>query len=352
MIVKGAFLMQKNRIICKDIEEILHEDLPWEQLRGATVAVSGASGILPSYMVETLLALNAHGYGIRVVGLVRNIEKARKRFACWSEEEGLTLVHHDVCEPLELDAPVDFVIHAAGQASPKFYGVDPVGTAEGHAIGTREMLRFAAGKHVRGFLYFSSCAVYGYVAGDTIDESYVGRVDSMNLRSCYPEGKRMGETLCMAYRHQYGVPVKILRIAHTYGPLMPLDDGRSFADFVGNVLRGEDIALNSDGSAIRPMLYLSDAIRAYFRVMLCGTVGEAYNIVSDEETTILHLAQMLVSLVPEKRLRVTHKPMAEGYLQSGEQHLKISTEKIKALGWKQHYTIREGFRRTIESYQA
>lgn len=344
--------MQKNRIIREDLEEILSEELPWEAFRGATVVVSGASGILPSYLVETLLTLGARGYDIHVIGLVRHLEKARQRFADWSEAEGLTLVQHDVCEPLSLEGPVDFVIHAAGQASPRFYGVDPVGTAEGHALGTAQMLRFAAAKHVRGFLQFSTCAVYGYAAEGVIDESYVGRVDPMELRSCYPEGKRLGETLCVAYHHQYDVPVKILRIAHTYGPRMPLDDGRVFADFVGNILHGEDIKLNSDGSAVRPMLYLSDAVRAYFRVLLCGADGEAFNVVSDEETSILHLAETLVALYPEKHLHVTHKNMAAGYLQSGEQHLRISNEKLKRLGWRQHYSIREGFRRAIASYEA
>lgn len=344
--------MEQNQIVQEDLQEILAEDLSWDDFCGKTILVSGASGILPSYMVETLLALNVRGYDIHVIGLVRNLEKARHRFEDWSEAEGLTLLQHDVCKPLVWNDPVDYIIHAAGQASPKFYGVDPVGTAEGHALGTANMLRLAAEKHVRGFLYFSTCSVYGYVADGVIDESYVGRVDSMELRSCYPEGKRMGETLCAAYHHQYSVPVKILRIAHTYGPQMPLDDGRVFADFVGNILRGEDIELNSDGSAVRPMLYLSDAVRAYFRVLLTGRDGEAYNVVSDEETSILHLAQTLVGLVPEKHLRVTHKPMPEGYLQSGEKHLQISNEKLKTLGWRQHYSIREGFRRTIESYRS
>lgn len=344
--------MEQNSVVREDLREILKEDLSWEDFRGKTVLVSGASGILPSYMVETLLILNMRGYDIHVIGLVRNVEKARHRFADWSEAEGLTLLQHDVCKPLVLEEPVDYIIHAAGQASPKFYGIDPVGTAEGHALGTANLLRLAAEKHVRGFLYFSTCSVYGYVADGVIDESYVGRVDPMELRSCYPEGKRLGETLCVAYHHQYGVPVKILRIAHTYGPRMPLDDGRVFADFVGNILRGENIELNSDGSAVRPMLYLSDAVRAYFRVLLLGNDGEAYNVVSDEETSILHLAKTLVELYPEKHLRVTHKPMGKGYLQSGEKHLHISAAKLKELGWKQHYSIREGFHRTVESYQA
>lgn len=164
----------------------------------------------------------------------------------------------------------------------------------------------------------------------------------------------IGENLCIAYNHQFGVPFKILRIAHTYGPLMPFDDGRAFADFVANVVNNENISLNSDGSAVRPMLYISDAVRAYFRIMLEGENANAYNVVSEEYTTILNLAQTLVDLYPEKNLRVTFdKSIDEGYIPSEKSYSggRISIDKLKKLGWHPKYSIREGFARTIESFQ-
>lgn len=340
-----------NKIISEDLLDILNEDIPWEKFRNSTVVVSGASGILPSYMVETLLTLNnRYQYNVNVIGLVRNIEKAEKRFAQYLGNSALRLIKHDVLAPFFYDGKVDYIIHAAGQASPKFYGADPVGTAEGHVIGTSNMLRFATGKKVKSFLYFSSCAIYGYITEGIVDEQYVGKVDPLDIRSCYPEGKRMGENLCVAYYKQYQVPAKIIRIAHTYGPLMPLDDGRVFTDFVGNILRSEDIQLNSDGSAVRPMLYLSDAVKAYFRVMLLGNDGEAYNIVSDDYISILNLAETLVSLYPDKNLKVSYKKQPAGYLQSKEKDNRFSITKIEKLGWKQKYSIKDGFKRTIESY--
>lgn len=330
----------QNATVAQDLEEIVSEDLPWGKLFGATIVVTGASGILPSYMVETLLHLNeVLNANIKVLGLVRNMSKAHKRFAHYEGRNDLTLIKHDVSQPFTCAEDVHYVIHAAGQASPKFYGKDPVGTLEGHALGTDNFLKFAAEKNVNGFLYFSSCAIYD-------------NIDSMNLRSCYPLGKLVGENFCVAYNHQYGVPFEILRIAHTYGPQMPLNDGRVFADFVSNILRNEDISLNSDGSAERPMLYISDAVRAYFRIMLIGDGCGVYNVASEEYITVLNLARLLVSLYPEKNLKVTFaKTMPEGYLPA-EKNLdaRIDVSKLKHLGWQQKYSISEGFARTIESF--
>ena len=343
----------KNKIVIQDLQEIVAENLSWEKFANSKIIVTGASGILPSYMVETLLYLNQHKLlNIKVIGIVRNMDKAKRRFADYEDRSDLKLIKHDICQPFSYDGAVDYVIHAAGQASPKYYGSDPIGTAEGHAIGTANFLRFATKKKIKCFLYFSSCDVYGNSLDKEIDETFVGRIDSLNLRSCYGLGKLIGENFCVAYNHQYGLPFKILRIAHTYGPLMPLDDGRVFADFVANILNDEDISLNSDGSAERPMLYISDAIRAYFRILLQGKNNEAYNIVSEEYTTILNLAQMLVELYPEKHLKVKfNKDIPKGYIQAEKREsAKISVKKLKNLGWQQKYSIREGFVRTIESF--
>ena len=263
------------------------------------------------------------------------------------------LIKHDIRQPFKFVDSVDYIIHAAGQAIPKFYGKDPVGTLEGHAIGTANFLKFAAEKSVRDFLYFSSCAVYGNPTEKIIDEIFIGKNNPLNLRECYPLGKLTGENLCVAYNHQFGVPFKILRIAHTYGPMMPLDDGRVFADFVANILRNENISLNSDGSAERPMLYVGDAVRAYFRIMLEGENANAYNVASEEYTTILNLASTLVSLYPEKNLRVTFgKTIDKGYIPAAKDNaVRISVNKLKKLGWRQKYSIREGFLRTLEAFE-
>ena len=134
---------------------------------------------------------------------------------------------------------------------------------------------------------------------------------------------------------------------------MPLDDGRVFSDFVKNILSDENISLNSDGSAERPMLYISDAVRAYFRILLEGENAEAYNVASEEYITILNLARILISLYPEKNLQVTfNKEVAKGYIaaEKNNANSRIDVSKLKNLGWQQKYSIREGFKRTISSY--
>lgn len=344
--------MIKNKIVAEDIDGIIAEELEWETFFGKTVLVTGAAGILPSYMVYTLLALNEKcDAKINIIALVRNRQKAHERFAAWSDSPFFSVVSHDVTEPVDISGHIDFIIHAAGQTQPKNYGTDPVGTARSHAVGTDNLLRLAVKNDVEGFLYFSSCSVYGAIGVKDADETFVGRTDPLNLHSCYDEGKRMGETFCASYHHQYGVPVKILRIAHTYGPMMPLDDGRVFADFVADVIRSENIALNSDGSAVRPMMYISDAVRAFFCVMLRGKNGEAYNVVSDEYISILDLAKTLVNLYPEKNLSVTFgKRREKGYIRSAEQANGYSAKKIKALGFAQKYSVADGFKRTVDSY--
>jgi len=344
----------RNFIVTQDLKEIVSEHLPWEKFFNSTVVVTGASGILPSYMVETFLYLNEiFDANIKVVGVFRNFEKALKRFSAYEGRRDLILIKHDVCRPFTFEGDVHYVIHAAGQASPKFYGKDPVGTLEGHALGTANFLKFAAEKNAKDFLYFSSCAVYGNPFEKIIDEKFLSVVNPLNLRECYPLGKLAGENFCVAYNHQYGVPFKILRIAHTYGPMMPLNDGRVFADFVANILHNENISLNSDGSAERPLLYISDAVRAYFKILLEGKNAEAYNVVSEEYITVLDLARLLVNLFPEKNLKVTfNKAIAEGYIPAEKNNsaIRIDISKLKNLGWQQKYSIREGFTRTIKSF--
>mgnify|MGYP000871970816 CR=1 FL=1 len=347
----------RNRIIEQDLKEIIAEDLPWERLRDTYVLVTGGSGILAAYIVETLLYLNEMCHlNIHIIAIVRNLKKARRRFAYYKERNDLIIYSHDIRYPLSMEEPIEYIFHAAGQASPKFYGCDPVGTIEGHILGTRNCLLLAREKGVKGMLQFSSCDSYGErfsaQEANVIDESFVGQLDSLADRSCYSMGKAVSEYLCHIYALAEGIPVKIVRIAHTYAPLMPLDDGRVFADFIGNALRGEDIALNSDGSAERPMLYITDAIRAYFRVLFLGKLGDAYNVAAEENTSIYAFAKLVAGLAPCGGLHVTvKKEERKGYLQAPKKQVKISIRKLQSLGYRQAHTLVDGMRRVLQSYE-
>lgn len=224
----------KNQIILKDIKEILKSDIiDWERFKNTNVLITGANGMLPSYVVFTLLALKQKGINVNVYALVRNADKAKAIFKDSLQDEHLHLLVQDVADSLHENASFDYIIHAASQASPKYYGVDPVGTIKANVQGTINTLELARQTKAKGYLYFSSGDVNGIVPPEKFPfkESDYGYIDVLNVRNCYAESKRMGENLCVAYYNQYSVPAKIVRIFHTYGPGMTLDDGRVFGDF-------------------------------------------------------------------------------------------------------------------------
>jgi len=348
--------MMRHPIVTEDLEAVLSAPLPWDDLAGRTVLITGAAGFLPAYMVETLLFRNETTLGppTRVLGLVRHEGRARERFAAYEGRADLQLLVGDVSGPVDMGERVDFIVHAASQASPKYYQTDPVGTLSANVLGTQRLLDLAREQRAQGFLFFSSGEVYGQITDDQVPtrESDYAFVDPMDVRSCYGESKRMGETMCVAWHAQFGVPARVARPFHTYGPGMSLTDGRVFADFVADLVAGRDIVMKSDGRASRAFCYLADATAGFFTALLRGESGQAYNVGNDQtEISILDLAHRLVALFPEKDLKVVQQPVpTEGYLQSKISRGCPEISKIKALGWAPHTTIEDGFRRTVLSF--
>lgn len=349
-------VLYPNPIIDEDLKAILGSDMDWMQLSHKTILISGASGFLPAYLVYTLMALNTErGAGITVIALVRNREKAMQRFGPWLQDPQFYLLVQDVSEPIGWEKPVDYVIHAASQASPKFYGSDPVGTLKANILGTMNLLELAKRQGAKRFLFFSSSEVYGAVPEEKIPtaENDFGFVDPTQVRACYAESKRMGETICISWMHQFGIPVVIVRPFHTYGPGMDLNDGRVYADFIANMVRGEDITMKSNGQAVRAFCYISDATLAFFKVLLNGKAGHAYNVGNDAGvSSIIDLAQRLIALFPEKKLKINHYPSTNenGYISSLVSRNVPNIAKIKSLGWQPVTDIETGFSRTISSY--
>jgi len=346
----------RNKIIDEDLQNIANEPLEWTKLEGKTVLISGASGFIPSYIVETILYLNEIRFDkkVRILALVRNPDKAKDKFKHHEGRNDLVLIKQDISEPFDVDEKIDYIIHAASQASPKYYGVDPVGTLKANVLGTAYLLELAKKNNVEKFLFFSSGEVYGVVDNSitNIDESYTGNVDVTNVRACYGESKRMGENMCVCYSHQYSFDVNMIRLAHTYGPGISLDDGRVFGDFVRDVINNNNIILNSDGSAKRSFCYITDMIIAFFIVLFKGKSEQAYNIASPVETSILELANLLVGLYPQKGLKVEFAQgvFKEGYIKSQSSRASFSTKKLQALGWQMKTDIKTGFERMIRSY--
>lgn len=350
--------MHFNRnIIEEDLEYIYKTDIPWSRFFNKTILISGASGFLPAYIVESLLHINKKNpnANIKIIGLVRNESNAKKRFFHYNSSKDLILLVQDVCEEIDLNIKIDFIIHAASQASPKYYGKDPVGTINANVIGTTNLLKLAKLNNVEGFLYFSSSEVYGDLPNSLIptSEDNFGVINPVNIRSCYSEGKRAGETICTSWCHQYKIPVLIVRPFHTYGPGMSLEDGRVYADFVSDIVHYRNIEMKSDGKAVRAFCYISDATIAFIKVLLEGEVGNAYNVGNDNcVSSIVDLADRLVALFPERNLNVIKVNQEnEDYINTFISKNIPNIDKIKKLNWNPYINIQEGFKRTIQYYQ-
>jgi nucleoside-diphosphate-sugar epimerase len=346
-----------HSVIREDLEYIISMPLDWNRLAGKTVLIAGAAGFLPAYIVETLLYLNdTLGLNVQIIALVRNLEKAQRRFSTHAKREDLLMIHGDVSEPQSWPQSCHFIIHAASQASPKFYGIDPVGTMAANLLGTFHLLGQAHVWRSECFLYFSSSEVYGEVSPKLVPtkESDYGYTDITNPRSCYAESKRAAETLGVSFATQHGVPFKVVRPFHTYGPGMALDDGRVFADFVRDASTGRNLQLRSDGKAIRAFCYLSDAVRGFFTVLLHESAAGAYNVGNpDGALSIAELAGLVVSLRPELSLKVecTSRP-SDDYVQSPISINIPNIDKLKQLGWVPKYSPREGFDRTLRYFSS
>lgn len=350
-------VLTKNTIIDTDIEEIISEKLDWNYFAGKYILVTGANGMIPSYIVYTLLGLNEiilKNNPLKVFGLVRNREKAESKFQKLLDRKDFCLIVEDISKFKEFNERFDIIIHAASQASPKYYGIDPVGTLKANTIGTMNLLELARKNNTERFLFVSSGEVYGVLDGlvTNINENYTGNVDCTNVRSCYAESKRMGETMCVSYAHQYGIHTNMIRLAHTYGPGCALDDGRVFADFTKNIINNENIKINSDGSAKRCFMYVTDMIKGLFYVLLKGDNCGAYNISSMKETSIKDLANMLCGLYPEKGLHAVFLETKDdnSYIRSKSQRVLFDNSKLTALGWYESVPVEIGFKRMIDSY--
>lgn len=344
-----------KQIIETDMQEISKSNVPWEQFDGKTVLISGATGMIPSYMVMTLLYLNKFrdNFTCKIIALIRSMEKAQRLFGELISEPALQLMKVDICNPILLECNIDYIIHAASPASPQFFTKCPVDTVRPNILGSFNLLQLAVEKKVKGFLLFSSGDVYGQIQeGTIIREDSLGVVDQLNIRNSYAESKRMAEMLCKAYTEQYGVPAKMARISHTYGPTVNLEeDRRVFSEFVQNIIHNENIIMKSLGEAVRPFCYLTDATVALFKILLEGKMGEAYNMCNDKcSFSIRDLADILVSLFPERGLHVVCELRSadDDYKESlVSKPCMVDNSKLRDLGWVPRVDIRDGFRRMV-----
>jgi len=357
IIESTTLLSESNPIIRADLERIAAANLPWDALRDKTVLVTGGGGFLAAYLVKSLLSVGRlYKLNIKVICVARSTQGVDFRLSSYLGSPDLSVVQHDISKPLPCDfLRADFIVHSASQASPKYYGIDPVGTLLANSAGTMYLLEHAVKCKAEKFLFFSSGEVYGIPINPNklVGEQDYGYLDPMNVRSCYAESKRIGETMCVAWAQQYDLHTSIVRPFHTYGPGMALDDGRVFADFVADVVAKRDIILKSDGLAQRPFCYIADATIGFLTVLLSGGKAEAYNIANpDTEIPIKDLATLVANLFPDRCIGVQFDvPIkSNAYLQSSISRSCPSIDKIKTLGWLPTTNLSDGFYRTIQSY--
>ena len=331
----------------KDILHIFKADLPWDKLSGCNILVTGATGLIGGCLVESLMMNPNRDYHVYASG--RNEERARKRFAEFAEDKAFHFIQHDVMLPLQSDVDFDYIIHAASNASPNFFAQKPVEVIKSNIDGVANLMEYGLTHGMKRFLYVSSGEVYGEGDGRVFTEDYSGYVDPAKPRSCYPSSKRAAETLCVSYAAEYGADVVIARPCHVYGPHFTEQDNRVYAQFIRNVLRGEDIVMKSTGEQFRSWCYVVDCASALLHILLKGGSGEAYNIAdANSNISIRELAETIAKIGGKKV--VIDMPDADE--QKGFNVVTksvFSTEKLELLGWRAQSNMLDGLSHAIEA---
>lgn len=343
-------MSQVSSIIQEDVNQISELDLPWEQLRDARILVTGASGMIPSYAVLSLLAAN-DAYGLRAVvyGLARNAEKMTRLYGDLLEREDLVFIQQDVVSPIKGLSGVTHVIHGASAAQPKNHAKDPAGTIAANVLGTHNLLEFCRAVGAKSFTIMSSAEIYGNIPGEVqlIEENQYGGVDILNPRACYTEGKRASETFSAVYNYQFGIKNTVARFGHIYGPGITLDDGRVQADFARDTFEGNDIIMKSAGLAQRSYTYIADAVAGMLTAILRGEAG-AYN-VSDNSglVSIRELAGAFLAARPEKNLGLRFEAESDAFATNKVAFQGLSGTKLESLGWKPQISLSAGIDRWL-----
>ena len=306
-------------------------DLPWSKLCDCNILVTGATGLIGGCLVEVLMSRQDKDYHVYASG--RNEERAKKRFADFASDPSFHFVKYDVLEPFESDVNYDYIIHAASNASPNFFATKPVEVIKSNIQGLSNLMEYGLNHGMKRMLYVSSGEVYGEGDGRVFTEDYSGYVNCTSPRSCYPSSKRATETLCVSYAQEYGADVVIARPSHTYGPYFTESDNRVYAQFIRNVLRGEDIVMKSTGSQFRSWCYVVDCAAAILYILLKGENGQAYNIAdASSNISIKELAEMIAEIGGRKVVMdLPTDTEKAGY--NVVTKSVFSTEKLEGLGW-------------------
>ena len=325
----------------EDIQSIIEKKELFDRYSNATFLITGATGLIGSMLIKTLVAASEkHGLELKIIGQIRSREKAQN-------------VLGDVFDKVELvfndDVFADYIIHTVSPTTSKFFIEHPVETIKVSVESTISILEVAKKSNAK-LVYLSSMEQYGvpYENGQKMTEEKVGIIDHLNVRSSYSESKRLCECLCASYAAEYGVNVKIARLAQTVGAGVPLSDNRMPMQFARAVVEGTDIILHTEGKSISNFVYLTDAISGILTILENGVPGQAYNVCNDKETrSVREIAELVCQEVAQDRITVKiQKKENMGY--APDVAMYLDSGKLRTLGWNAEVGMREAYRRLVD----
>ncbi len=327
-----------NTILLEDLETVLNASfIDWEQFKNKTIFVTGATGLIGFSLISSLLYANEKkSLNLRILALVRNLEKAKSRFIDFSKDfdNSLNFVLGNVESFNFPEEKIDYIVHGASQTGSKEFVEHPLETILTALDGTKNVLALAKEKSVLAFVYLSSMEVYGYPQrGHKVFENEIGTFSPLDARNSYPLSKVQCESLCFAYAKEYGLATRILRLTQTFGPGVNYNDNRIFAYFGRCVAEKQNIVLKTKGETERSYLYTTDSTTAILTLLLKGENGKAYN--ACDESTYCSIAQMAERIANENGIKVVYDiqdTAKNGF--PNTLYMDLDTTAIRQLGWK------------------
>lgn len=343
-----------NEVIQQDLENLINENIDFNILKNKKFLVTGANGMLATYFIYFLMYLNdKKDMNIKIYALSRNENKLKSRFLCDNSRNDIIPIIQDVCEEVNIKDNIDYIMHMASSANPATIIKDPIGIIKANLIGTFNILNLARNNNSE-VIFTSTREIYGKMPEDTefIKETDMGALNCFEGRACYPESKRMAETILINYYLQYGVKFKNLRIAHSYGPGMNINnDGRIMSDLISDIVNKRDIILKSTGEVKRAFCYVTDAISAILYIMINGNIGESYNIANEtEEIKIKDLANLMTDLYSNYNIHVKYEINKNPNAYTNFKRVGLDTNKIQNLGWRPKIKLKDGIIKTVNSF--
>lgn len=322
----------------------------WKDIEGKTILVTGATGLIGSAIVDAIIYHNKFANSkINVIAISRTEERIKERFCNYLLNNEFSFYAHDISKPLNISQKIDFIIHAASNANPKFYSEKPVDTMLGNILGANNLLNLSI-KNNSKFLYVSSGEVYG-IADKKIngfDENYSGYIDFLNSRSCYPSSKRATETLCISYKQQYGIDVIIARPCHVYGVTALPNDNRIHKVFMEQALNGDNIILKSDGKQMRSYCNVIDAVSGILTILTKGLSGEAYNISTPNSNISIYELASIIAKQAQVDVKFDLPTNVEKKAFNPMNNAILNSNKLLNLGWNPIYNAESGIEHTMK----